>query len=71
MQCIDRFDSNPRMSWGKYEEDFRGRLMMPLTIAAHHGLVDGIHIGRFYENVEKNMKALIEGTLEYQTEKGK
>lgn len=61
----DRFDSNPRFSWGKFSEDFRGRLMMPLTIAAHHGLVDGIHAGKFYENVEKNMTALIEGRLDY------
>lgn len=59
----DRFDSNPRFSWGKYAEDFRGRLMMPLTVAAHHGLVDGIHIGKFYENVEINIAALIEGKL--------
>ena len=54
----DRFDSNPRFSWGKFEEDFRGRLMMPLTAAVHHGLVDGIHLGKFYENVEKNMATL-------------
>lgn len=61
----DRYDSNPRFSWGKYEEDYRGRLMMPLTVAAHHGLVDGIHLGKFYDAVEKNMKALIEGNLPY------
>ena len=61
----DRFDSNPRFSWGKFTEDFRGRMMMPLTVAAHHGLVDGIHIGKFYANVEKNIVALTEGKLDY------
>lgn len=61
----DRFDSNPRFSWGKFEEDYRGRLMMPLTVAAHHGLVDGIHVGKFYANVEKNLSALVEGRLDY------
>lgn len=61
----DRYDCNPRFSWGKYAEDFRGRLMMPLTVAAHHGLMDGIHVGKFYESVEKNINALTEGTLEY------
>lgn len=61
----DRYDSNPRFSWGKYEEDFRGRLMMPLTVAAHHGLVDGIHLGKFYANVSRNILALTEGRLEY------
>lgn len=61
----DRYDSNPRFSWGKFEEDYRGRLMMPLTIVAHHGLVDGIHLAKFYKNVEDNMTALIQGRLEY------
>lgn len=62
---VDRFDSNPKFSWGKYSEDFRGRLMMPLTVAVHHGLVDGLQLGKFYAEVEKNMAALIAGTLEY------
>lgn len=61
----DRCDSNPRFSWGKYEEDFRGRLMMPLTAAVHHGLVDGIHLGKFYKNVEGNIRALTEGQLDF------
>lgn len=56
----DKYDSNPRFSWGKFGEDYRGRLMMPLTIAAHHGLIDGRQIGKFYENVDKNIKALVE-----------
>ena len=60
----DRYDSNPRFSWGRFEEDFRGRLMMPLTVAAHHGLVDGFHIAGFYENVNKNITALTEGALD-------
>ena len=59
----DRFDSNPRISWGRFEEDFRGRLMMPLTLAVHHGLADGIHIGHFYEETEKKMAALVAGEL--------
>ncbi len=57
----DRFDSNPRFSWGRFEPDYRGRLMMPLTVAVHHGLVDGLHIGKFYRAVEQNMAALIKG----------
>lgn len=61
----DRYDSNPRICWGKFEEDCRGRLMMPLTLEVHHGLVDGIHLAKFYENVKENMAALIEGRLEY------
>ena len=51
-------ESNPRISWGRFEEDHRGRLMMPVTLLAHHGLVDGLHIARFYQNVEKEIAAL-------------
>lgn len=59
----DRYDSNPRFSWGKFEEDWRGRLMMPLTVAAHHGLVDGLQVGRFYETVERMMGKLVRGEI--------
>lgn len=57
----DNFDSNPRFSWGKFEEDFKGRLMMPLTVVVHHGLVDGLQIARFYENINSNIDKLING----------
>lgn len=45
-------DSNPRFSWGKYDADHRGRLLMPLSVTAHHGLVDGVHIARFYQQLD-------------------
>lgn len=61
----DAYDSNPRISWGRFDPDFRGRLMMPLTIVVHHGLVDGLQMSRFYANVDENMKALTEGRLKY------
>lgn len=57
------FDSHPRIGWGKFEPDFRGRLMMPLTVVVHHGLVDGIQLGQFYDNVQKTMSDLVEGRL--------
>lgn len=45
-------ESNPRISWGKYEADFRGRLMMPVTLLAHHALVDGLQVARFFQNLD-------------------
>ena len=48
-------ESNPRISWGKYAPDWRGRLMMPVTLMAHHGLVDGVHIARFYERLREQV----------------
>ena len=44
--------SNPAITWGKYLPDFRGRLMMPLTLSCHHALVDGLQIAQFYREVE-------------------
>ncbi len=45
-------DSNPRITWGKYEK--RGeRLLLPVSILCHHALADGLHIAHFYENLER------------------
>ncbi|WP_312635816.1 CatA-like O-acetyltransferase [Oscillibacter sp.] len=44
--------SNVRISWGKWTEE-NGRTSLPVTILAHHALVDGIHLGRFYEELER------------------
>ncbi len=44
-------DSVPRITWGKlYGAD--EELMLPLSAQAHHGLVDGVHMGRFFQTVE-------------------
>lgn len=48
-------DSNPRISWGKYVNR-DGRIQMPVTLLAHHGLVDGMHIGQFYQALEARIQ---------------
>lgn len=48
-------DSNPRITWGKYEKR-DGRVLLPVSLLAHHGLVDGVHIGRFYEAFEARIR---------------
>ncbi len=40
-------DSVPRFAWGKFFEEGQSR-KMPLSVQAHHGLMDGLHMGRFY-----------------------
>ena len=45
-------ESNPRISWGKYAADCRDRLMMPVTLLAHHALVDGLQVAQFYRNLD-------------------
>ena len=51
-------DSNPRITWGKYHE-VNGRIMIPVSILAHHALVDGLHIGQFYEQINRNIQELL------------
>ena len=54
-------ESNPRISWGKYEVDARGRLMLPVTVLVHHALVDGLHLARFYQNLDREIAELAKG----------
>ena len=51
-------ESNPRITWGKYEADAAGRLMLPVTLLAHHALVDGMHLAGFYENLTGELQAI-------------
>ncbi|MCG8350469.1 MAG: chloramphenicol acetyltransferase [Chloroflexales bacterium] len=44
-------DSIPRFVWGKRFEE-GACLKMPLSVQAHHALMDGIHLGRFYTKVQ-------------------
>lgn len=44
-------DSFPRITWGKYFEQGNQRLM-PLSLLANHALVDGLHVGKFFELVQ-------------------
>ena len=52
-------ESNPRITWGKFQEDHRGRKQLPVTILAHHALVDGIHIAMFYQNLERQIQEIV------------
>ena len=45
-------DSVPRFAWGKIFQE-GDALKMPLNAQAHHALMDGIHMGRFYEKVQE------------------
>jgi chloramphenicol O-acetyltransferase type A len=41
-------DCIPRISWGKVDD--KGlNCSIPVSIQVHHALVDGIHVGKFYE----------------------
>ena len=57
------FDSGtylaPVITWGKFEEQ-NGEYKMPLTMQIHHAVADGFHISRFFEDVQFQIKCLIE-----------
>ncbi len=44
-------DSIPKVVLGRY---FRqdGKFQMPISVAVHHALMDGIHVGRFFQKYE-------------------
>lgn len=45
-------NATPLFDWGKYSEK-DGRLVMPVSVQAHHSFVDGIHIGKFADLLQK------------------
>lgn len=47
-------NATPLFDWGKYYEK-GGRIVMPVSVQAHHSFVDGIHIGKFADNLQKFM----------------
>lgn len=48
-------DSSPKISFGKVTEN-QGILSMPVSIHAHHALVDGYHVGLFVEEFQRLME---------------
>lgn len=45
-------DSVPRITWGKYYTD-NGRTRMPLSVQAHHAIVDGRDVGLYFQQLEE------------------
>jgi chloramphenicol O-acetyltransferase type A len=45
----------PKVTFGKYRE-LGGRVLMPVSVEVHHALMDGLHIGRFFERLEGHFK---------------
>ena len=41
----------PKVTFGKYR-DVGGRVLMPVSVEVHHALMDGLHVGRFFQRLE-------------------
>lgn len=48
-------DSNPRITWGRYRREGT-RAFLPVSLLCHHALVDGLHMARFYQNLEAELE---------------
>jgi chloramphenicol O-acetyltransferase type A len=49
-------DSIPKIAFGRIDAD-GARQWMPLSVEVHHALMDGLHIGRFFEGFEAALLA--------------
>jgi chloramphenicol O-acetyltransferase type A len=41
----------PKIAFGKYRE-VGGRVLMPVSVEVHHALMDGLHVGRYFERLQ-------------------
>jgi chloramphenicol O-acetyltransferase type A len=48
-------DAVPRIGWAKFERQGE-KMMMPLIIEVHHAFVDGFHVGKLINALEKRLK---------------
>jgi chloramphenicol O-acetyltransferase type A len=47
-----REDSATKIGFGKFSED-DGRTWLPISVEVHHALMDGLHVGRFLEQMQE------------------
>lgn len=47
----------PRITYGKYYER-DGRYWMPLSVEVHHALMDGYHVGMYFEQISRRLQEL-------------
>ncbi len=49
---LDKNDSIPKIVMGKYEKSGED-INMPLSVEVHHSLMDGLHVGKYFELFQK------------------
>ncbi len=49
---FDKDDSIPRLAWGRYFKEGE-KILLPFSVQAHHSFVDGIHIGKYIDCLQK------------------
>ena len=56
-QHFEKSNGIPKIVFGKYFEE-GGRKKMPISVEVHHALMDGLHVGRYFQNFQKNIDLL-------------
>lgn len=54
---INKNDSVPRISWGKYFKE-GDKVLLPFSVQVHHALMDGVHVGKYAEKLQKYLGRL-------------
>jgi len=49
-----RGESVPRIAFGKFTSEGE-RTMLPISVEVHHGLMDGLHVGRYLTRLEETL----------------
>ena len=51
----DGVDNAPKISFGKYfsSPEDPSRILMPVSSQTHHGLMDGVHVGKYYSQLQE------------------
>lgn len=49
----------PSFAWGKFSAAADGELLLPFSVQAHHGFVDGFHIYQLGERIRAELTAII------------
>jgi chloramphenicol O-acetyltransferase type A len=56
---LDKDDAIPRVSWGRYVTNAE-QTLLPFNIRVNHVVVDGLHIGLFFDEFARQIKCLRE-----------
>ncbi|MCX8129332.1 MAG: chloramphenicol acetyltransferase [Clostridia bacterium] len=54
---LNKHDSVPRISWGKYFSE-TNKVLLPFSVQVNHSLVDGIHIGKYFSCLQNYIDSL-------------
>jgi chloramphenicol O-acetyltransferase type A len=51
----------PSLAWGKFRDGAPGELLLPFSVQAHHGFVDGFHIHLLAQGIAAELAAIMAG----------